>query len=317
MGQGSGALLPRLDGITVEHPIAAEDPRAMLLARTLTELSIADPSDWQRNPSQYLLQTLKRWIALHGGDVAREQFSLDATLSNNPNPYGAHDLDPARLYLTVQATAAGYIVIGPTLDLLEAAHPQLSATFYRLVTGSIGRWAPVYDYRDALERVEMWKEWIEQEENADQYEIPDVEGSIPAEMKQEPLTTEDLHDLTSGFKDRGIRRLVLAALDLDKVSHQLQPPEISDEAREAFMDSNPPLPELLVSFKRDDGIMACFDEDTETMLEAEPEPSFLAEIEPGDETSVRRAFDALAVLCETMASASRLMALLPGNNQEE
>ena len=52
------------------------------------------------------------------------------------------------------------------------------------------------------------------------------------------------------------------------------------------------------------------------MLEACPEPSFIVELDPGNALSVRRAFDALAVLCETMAAASRLAALLPGNKEE-
>ena len=52
------------------------------------------------------------------------------------------------------------------------------------------------------------------------------------------------------------------------------------------------------------------------MLEACPEPSFIVEIDPENAGSVRRAFDALAVLCETMAAASRLAALLPGNKEE-
>jgi hypothetical protein len=50
------------------------------------------------------------------------------------------------------------------------------------------------------------------------------------------------------------------------------------------------------------------------MLEAEPEPSFLAEINLAEAGSVRQAFDSLAVLCETLATASRLMTLLPGND---
>jgi hypothetical protein len=52
------------------------------------------------------------------------------------------------------------------------------------------------------------------------------------------------------------------------------------------------------------------------MLEACPEPSFIVEIDPGNAETVRRAFGALAVLCETMAAASRLAALLPGNKEE-
>ncbi len=316
MGQGSAALLPRLDGVTAEHRICGEDRRAIILARTLTTLGIADAGDWKCSVSGYLLETLNRWIALHGGDVAREQFSLNAMLTNIVNRYGSGDVDPERLYLTVEADAAGYIVIGPTLDTLKLVHPQLPVTFYRLVTGAIRRWLRVYDYDDALGRVEMWKEWIEQEENADEYEIPDVAGCIPAELKQEPLKTEELHDLIGRFDDEDVRRLILGALHLDAVSHKLQPSEISDEAREAFMDSNPPLPALLVSFRRYDAVVAAFDEESQEMLEAEPEPSFLAEINPADPESVRHEFDSLAALCETLEAANRLARLLPGNQEE-
>ena len=82
------------------------------------------------------------------------------------------------------------------------------------------------------------------------------------------------------------------------------------------MDSNPPLPALLVSFKRHDSVCACYDDESQAFLEASPEPNLLVEINPSDHASVRRAFDTLAVLCETMAAASRMVALLPGNDQE-
>ena len=51
------------------------------------------------------------------------------------------------------------------------------------------------------------------------------------------------------------------------------------------------------------------------MMEAEPEPNLILEIDPGDLASVRQAFDALGTLSETMAAASQLMSLLPGNEE--
>ena len=113
-----------------------------------------------------------------------------------------------------------------------------------LVVGAVNRWTRVYDFRDALERVEMWREWAEGEGGADQYEIPDVESCIPAEMKEEPLEASALSELISQVHDDSLRGLIEAALTLDTISQRLQRPEISDETREAFMDSNPPLPAL-------------------------------------------------------------------------
>ena len=132
----------------------------------------------------------------------------------------------------------------------------------------------------------------------------------------EPLDTEGLRDLTNGIKDGAVRRLIQSALDLGQVSRQLDPPEISEETREALMDCNPPLPALLVSFRHQDGVVAAFDEDSQTMLETEPEPLFLAEIDLVKAATAREAFDSLAGLCGTLAATSRLMTLLPASQEE-
>jgi len=123
MAQGSGALLPRLDGMAVEHRVAGEDHRVISLARTLTELEIAEVSDREGSPSKYVLSTLKGWIARHGGESIQAQFALEATLSNTPDRYSNEDINPGRLYLTVDPESAGYIVIGPRQSgVCDVAH---------------------------------------------------------------------------------------------------------------------------------------------------------------------------------------------------
>jgi hypothetical protein len=52
------------------------------------------------------------------------------------------------------------------------------------------------------------------------------------------------------------------------------------------------------------------------MMEAAPEPNFIVEINPAAPASVQHAFNILGVLCETMAAASRLAEMCPGNNEE-
>lgn len=317
MGQRIAALLPRIDNAPADYQVFAADGRGLMLARTLTELGIADPRDWQQNTPAFLLKTLEGWIDGHDGGAVRDRFYLCAALRGHPGSYGGERENSARLYLAIEAVEAGYVLIGPTLERLNTVHPKLPATFYRLIIGALGRWIRTYDYTDALERVEMWKEWIEGEENPEQYEFPDVEAVVPPEIKRQPLDGNVLKPLMSEIEDREARRLIEAAIGLDKISHQLETPEISTEIRESLMDSNPALPGLLVSFKRQDAIVACFEEEAQTMLEAEPEPCFLAEMDPGSAAIVRQSFDALAALCETLAAASRLIAALPGNNEME
>ena len=85
--------------------------------------------------------------------------------------------------------------LGQRWQLLENVHPQLPATFFHLFVGALNRWTRVYDYRDAEERAETLREWAAQEPDADQYEIPDVEGSIPPCMRQTALNESELAHL--------------------------------------------------------------------------------------------------------------------------
>jgi len=79
-------LAPCTDVGTVEdgHPplqvlAAGEDHRAILLARTLTELKIAEPNDCERSPSKYVLSTLKVWIATGKKGSRRERTCGDCS----------------------------------------------------------------------------------------------------------------------------------------------------------------------------------------------------------------------------------------------
>ena len=319
MGQASGVILPKLDGVPVEYRLSAEHPLAIRLAQTLTKLGLAEPSAWEdakHSPTGYVQAALRRWLALHGGEQVRENFVLNATISGSPDLYSGDDGRRELLYLMVDPDSAGYMILGPTLEMLEVIHPRLPASFYHLLVSAIQCCVRVYDFRDAQYRVEMLREWVEGENDPEQYEFPDVESCIPQSMKLKPLALKHVRQLAVGITDQLSRRLLEAALDLTKISRRLRRPDISEETREALMDSNPPLPALLISFKRHDAVLACYDDESQAFLEASPEPNVLVEIDPTDQAGVCRAFDTLAVLCETMAAASRLAALLPGNNQE-
>lgn len=318
MGQASGVILPKLDGVPVEYRFSAEDQRAIKLAQTLAALGLAEPSAWEdakRSPTGYVHAALKRWLALHGGEQVRQNFVLNATISGSPDLYSGEEGRRERLYLMVDPDSAGYMILGPALEMLEHIHPRLPASFYHLLVGAVQRWMRVHDYRDALERVEMLREWAEGESDQEQYEFPEVEGCVPRAMKLKPLSLKRVRHVAGSLKDQSLGQLLQAALNLNRVSRRVRRPEISEETREAFMDSNPPLPALLVSFKRHDAVAGCFDE-SQAMMEATPEPNLIVEIDPADQARVRQAFDTLAVLCETMAAASRLATLLPGSNQE-
>ena len=142
-------------------------------------------------------------------------------ISNSPSDWAERDeTRPNQLFLIVEPSEAtcGCATFGPTLQLLESVHPQLPATFFHLFVGALNRWLRVYDYRDAEERAETLREWAAQEPDADQYELPDVAGSIPPCMRQAALDEGELAQLKDKINDPLATKLVDAVTGLDRVS---------------------------------------------------------------------------------------------------
>ena len=161
----------------------------------------------------------------------------------------------------------------------------------------------------------MLREWAAQEADADQYEIPDVQASIPACMRQAALDDGELARLRDKIDDPLATKLVDAALALDRVSAQAERPELSEDIGQQLSDCNPPLPCLLALFAEADAVAAGFDEEAQGMLEVTPEPNLIIPFDPTDTESVREAFHVFGVACETIAAASRLIDLMPGNDK--
>jgi hypothetical protein len=321
MGQGSGLLIPRLNAVPLVHRLVADDRLAVMLAKTLVELDIAVPGDWKRaehDPTSFIRITLERWIHTHGGPAIRHRFLLSAVISNTPCEWAERDeTKPNQLFLIVEPSEAtcGCVAFGPTFQLLESVHPQLPATFFHLFVGALNGWLRIYDYRDAEERAGTLREWIAQEPDADQYEIPDVEGSIPACMRRTALDESELARLKDKINDPLAKKLVNAALAHDQLSCQAKRPELDDDIGQQLSDCNPPLPCLLAVFAEGDAIAGCFDEDAQGMMEVEPEPNIIIPFDPTDTESVQRTFHVFGVACQTIAATSRVIDLLPGNDQ--
>jgi len=321
MGQGSGLLIPRLNAVPLIHRLVADDRLAVILAKSLVELDIAVPRDWksaERDPTSFIRITLERLIKVHGGSAIRHRFLLSAVISNTPCEWAEHDeTRPNQLFLIVEPSEAtcGCVTFGPTLKLLESFHPQLPATFFHLFIGALNRWLRIYDFRDAEERAETLREWAAQEPDADQYEIPDVQGSIPPCMRQAALDESEVAHLKDKINDPIATKLVEAALALDHLAAQAKRPELSDAIGQQLSDCNPALPCLLAVFAEADGIAACFDEEAQGMMEVTPEPNLIIPFDPTDTESVRRTFHTFGVACQTIAAASHVIDLMPGNDQ--
>ena len=321
MAQGSGLVLPRFGPVPVIHGLVADDRLAVMLAKALLELDIAIPGDWkraERDPTSFIRITLERYIHTHGGSDIRRRFLLSAVISNSPSDWAERDeTKPNQLFLIVEPSEAtcGCATFGPTLALLESIHPQLPATFFHLFVGALNHMLRVYDFRDAEERAETLREWAAQEPDADQYDIPDVAGSIPPCMRQATMDEGALAHLKDKINDPITTKLVDAVLALDHLSTQAERPELDDNIREELSDCNPPLPCLLAVFAEGDPVSASFDEESQGMMEVEPEPNIMIPFDPTDVENVQRTFHIFGVACQTIAAASHVIDLMPGNDQ--
>jgi hypothetical protein len=317
MAPPSQVGLPSLEGIATEQQFLADDGEAIALAEILVKSKIAAVEDWEksgRNPTKYLHLTLQRWVGGHGGTTIDRRFDLNVTLSDRLVDYSEERAPEGTLYLIVDPEGAAFVLFNPTIVMLEQVHPQLPSTFFHHFVGAVNRWVRVYDHRDADERVDMLLQWYEGEENADQYELPDVEGCTPKCLTEKPLSLRALRTLAETGADKPVQSLICGLLGLCRISQKGRRPKFTEEMGEQLMDSNPPLPCLLAAFSQGDSVVGCFDDESQTAMEVTPQPNLVIPLKISEGSSIRKAFRALGIACETLAAASRLIDLMPGND---
>ncbi len=310
-------VLPTLEEVSTEQRFSADDREVIALAEILVKADIAAVEDWEksgRDATRYLLLSLQRWIRNHGRTSIQRRFDLDSTLSDRLVDFSDERGPEGTLYLIVDPESAAFVLLNPTIELLGSVHPRLPATFFSHFIGSLNRWVRVYDYHDAEERVDMLREWYEGEENPEQYEVPDIAGCTPKCLEERPLGLRGLKELSHKIRNQQVKVLVRGLLELCWVSKQGKRPEFTEEMGEQLMDSNPPLPCLLAAFSSGDAVVGCFDDEAQTAMEVTPQPNLIIPLDLSDPTSVRQGFRMLGVVCNTLAAASRLIDLMPGND---
>jgi hypothetical protein len=316
MPGGTGVSLPQLAGIEPELQWVSDDRSLVTLAKTLVELGIGDPHDWTgcgKNPAKYLVTTARRWIERHGASQVRRRFDLPLTISDSILEYPDRHAQDEKLFLIIDPESAGYVVLKPCLELLEAVHPRLPSTFFHSLIGSVNEWMRTYDYRDAEEHVEVLEEWARMDGNPGDYELPDVDGCRPKSLKESPLSNCTTRKLLATTEDPLAGTIMAAMLRIDSVSKQYSRPKMTADMQEELNDCNPPLPSLLAVFSKHDAVEGCFDEESQTAYEAEPQPNLIIPMDVASKASVRSAFESLKGFCRTMAAAVALIELMPGN----
>jgi len=136
----------------------------------------------------------------------------------------------------------------------------------------------------------------DEEENRGQYEFPEVEKALPECIRKtlkrdssdwKSRDRELLRKARSGQYSSWIERL----RSIQRLSRL--PLKQSRDSLESGYYDDPPLPSLLVSFKEHDAIIACFDEEGQSMMEGSAEPAVCVVFSPRDRGQVQHALRVL------------------------
>ena len=325
---GRSLEVPSLDRAALHHGSFGSDAAAARFARILIELGIATPHDWSKcsgSPARFIGRALDRFVRSHGETEIDGAFDLSLTFSTDAHEWRDSEDEPdgSQLFLYMEAPSCGFVNLGPALALCEQEHPRLAVTFVRRFLDSVGRHFRVYDDRDVQEHISYLEENYDPVEDREALAaLPDRNSILPPCMKRKPLGTKSLTARVRRMKPESpIARLIEATLELERASETIKLPEIPEPIRELFYDCNPPVPVLLAIYQQGDAIEACFDDESQSMLEAIPEPSLLIPFDGTDPKSTEQAFGCLGGILDTLTAARHVLDLVPGwepiNRKEE
>lgn len=262
----------------------------------LVRCGVARPAQWKQageNGNVFAQNAIREAITADRLDLLQRNLEYHLQIADVIEKYGYdRALESSELAVMITSGNCGYVEIGEALEALEAEETGLGAAFYWQFTYSLYRVMRIYNHDDAKMREEMLHEWAEQEEedSREQYEFPEVDKGLP-ECILKTLKGNSRHELRdrqlllkhkSGKFGSWITRL----RRIQRLARLY--PKSGRDLGDGYYDSAP-LPTLLVAFKEHDVICACFDEESQSMLEGSPEPALSIVFSPNDEDEVRKA----------------------------
>ena len=267
--------------MTYSHEVNGE--MLYVLCATLVRIGLGTPELWTEcgeEPLVFAQHSIanrigKETIALLERNV---EYHLEVSDVVGADSAG---LSTGQLAITIECSGCGYLKIGPALRALESEEEGLGAAFYWTLIRSLYRVMRIYDHSDAQAYEENLIEYAQEDEpaNREQYEYPEVDKAL-AECIRRSLKHEseqwglDYRRLLRRHRNGRYRNWIQHVETIAKLSRvKARSFELTDY--DGYYDG-PPLPALLIVFEEHDAIAACFDEESQHMLEGSAEPAFCA-----------------------------------------
>lgn len=275
--------LPSLDGqpVTYSHEVNGE--MLYVLCATLVRMGLGTPALWtecDEDPLAFARRSIANRIGEETIDFLERnvEYHLEVTDVVGADSVG---LSTGKLAITIHCSGCGFLKIGPALRALESEEEGLGAAFYWTLIRSLYRVMRIYDHSDAQAYEENLIEYAQEDDpaNRDQYEFPEVEKALP-ECIRRSLKHESEHwrldyrRLLRRHRNGQYRNWIRHVETIAKIS-RIRARSFEPADYDGYYDG-PPLPALLIVFEEHDAVAACFDEESQHMLEGSAEPAFCA-----------------------------------------
>jgi len=291
--------LPSLEG---QPAACSHEARGELLYQfcaALVRAGVGTPeiwADWGGIAVNFAKSAIMKRIGARNGDLLARNIEYYLQVSDVAAP--DEPLEFGKLSVSISCGGCGYLKIGPALESLEGEAEGLGAAFYWTLIQSLYRVMRIYDYGDAEQYEERLKEYAEDEDEGsrEQYEFPEVGRALPECIRKTLKDRTDHWRLSNrrmlirhcnGRYKKWIEHVLTIAKLARTASNAQDPSEYSNYYDEA------PLPSLLVVFKDNDAISACFDEESQHMLEGSSEPALCAVFPATDQEEFMKAMRAV------------------------
>ena len=281
--------LPSLDGQPVSYSHEVNGEMLYLLCATLVRMGLGTPALWTEcgeDPLAFAQRSIANRIGANTIELFERNVEYHLEVSDVVGADSA-GLSTGQLAITIHCSGCGYLKIGPAFRALESEEEGLGAAFYWTFTRSLYRVMRIYDHSDAQAYEENLIEYAQEDDpaNRDQYEFPEVEKALPEcirrSLKHESeLWCLDYRRLLRRHRNGQYRNWIRHVETIAKLS-RVKARSFEPADYDGYYDG-PPLPALLIVFEEHDAIAACFDEESQHMLEGSAEPAFCAVFTPDD-----------------------------------
>jgi DNA-binding transcriptional ArsR family regulator len=290
--------LPSLADVRAEYSHEVNAELVYELCAALVREGLGTAETWKKsggNALAFAQHAMMSGIGAGRGDLLQRNVEYHLEVSDQLVRAGSDAvLESGQLVVTVECGGSGYLKIGPALDALEAEAEGLGAAFYWALTLALYRVMRIYNHDNALMYEERMRDYAAEEdpENQGQYEFPEVEKALPecirkTQKRECPDWKARDRDLLRRFRNGRFSSWFERLRRIQRLSRL--PLKQSREYLELGYYDEPPLPSLLVTFKEQDAITACFDEEGQYMMEGTAEPTVCVVFSPRKPDEVRHA----------------------------